>query len=92
MKLAKIDTMINWKLKEPVIVDGKKVLRHIKKPRPKYEYIASHIFRRTFCTYYYEMEVDLKEIMKISGHSSVEMLMTYIKQSRPDFTNWKQYM
>lgn len=91
-ELAKIDTIINWKLKEPVIVDGKQVMRHIKKPRPKYEYIASHIFRRTFCTYYYEMQVDLKEIMKISGHSSVEMLMKYIKQSRPDFKNWEQYM
>lgn len=91
-KLAKIDTIIDWKLKERVIVDGKEVSRHIKKPRPKYEYIASHIFRRTFCTYYYEMQVAPKEIMKISGHSSVGMLMKYIKETRPDFKNWKQYM
>jgi integrase len=91
-KLAKIDTPIRWYKREVVEIEGKKRQRHILKERPKYEYLASHIFRRTFCTYYMEMEVDAKEIMKISGHESKEMLMTYVKEARPDFTNWKKFM
>ena len=91
-KLAKIDTPISWYKREIVKIEGKERQRHILRERPKYEYIASHIFRRTFCTYYMEMKVDAKEIMKISGHESKEMLMTYVKEARPDFTNWKKFM
>ena len=91
-KKAKIVDLIDWKLKEKVIVNDKQVMRHVQKTRPKYEYIASHIFRRTFCTYYMEMGVDEADIRKISGHKSKEMLMNYVREARPDFSEWEKYM
>jgi integrase len=91
-KKAKIVDLIDWKLKEKVIVNDKQVMRHVQKTRPKYEYIASHIFRRTFCTYYMEMGVDEADIRKISGHKSKEMLMNYVREARPDFSEWEKFM
>lgn len=91
-ELAKIDDVIYYKLPEKVNINGSYVKRNVWKDRPKYKYIASHIFRRTFCTYYFEMGIDEKEIRKISGHKSKEMLMKYIREARPDYTNWEAYM
>ena len=91
-QMALIYQMIDWKLKEKVTINGKQVMRHVQKFRPKYEYIASHIFRRTFCTYYMEMGVDEADVRKISGHKSKEMLMNYVREARPDFSEWEKYM
>jgi integrase len=86
-KRAKINEMIEWNLPEKVKIDGKAVLRHVRKQRPKYEYLASHIFRRTFCTYYID-KMPEEEIRKISGHESKQMLMTYVNEARPDLSKW----
>lgn len=91
-EIAEIDTPIRWYKREVVKIDGKQRQRHILRERPKYEYIASHIFRRTFCTYYMEIGMDESEIRKISGHESKEMLMTYVREARPDFKNWEAFM
>lgn len=91
-EIAEIDTPIRWYKREVVEIDGKQRQRHILRERPKYEYIASHIFRRTFCTYYMEIGMDESEIRKISGHESKEMLMTYVREARPDFKNWEAFM
>ena len=36
--------------------------------------------------------MDESEIRKISGHESKEMLMTYVREARPDFKNWEAFM
>ena len=45
-----------------------------------------------FCTYYMEMGVDEADVRKISGHKSKEMLMNYVREARPDFSEWEKYM
>ena len=49
--------------------------------KPKYELISCHSARRSFCTNAYNNGVALQDIMAISGHSSEEMVLRYIKAS-----------
>jgi len=55
---------------------GKKV---IKKVFSKYEKIASHTCRRSFCTNMFNSGNPAEEVMRISGHSKHTTFMTYIK-------------
>ena len=58
-------------------IGGKRTI--IKKP--KYDLISCHSARRSFCTNAYNKGVPLQDIMAISGHSSEEMVLRYIKAS-----------
>lgn len=59
------------------IKGGKKVSESFE----KWELVRSHTARRTGCTWMYLSGMDALDICKISGHSSVKMLMKYIKST-----------
>ena len=46
---------------------------------PKYQLITTHTARRTGATLMYNAGVDLYDIMKITGHSSLDMLKKYLR-------------
>lgn len=48
------------------------------KTSAKYELIASHCGRRSFCTNLYLRSKDLYLVSKLAGHSSIDMTMRYI--------------
>lgn len=77
-KLAKIDNIIKHKKQSTTIIQGEKVLRTKIAERPKYDYIASHGFRRTFCTIHYSQGLPIEEIMKVSGHKTISEFLKYI--------------
>jgi len=87
-KEAKINDEIEHKKIEVVKVKGKKVNRKILGKRSKYEYLASHGFRRTFCTLYYGKKPNV-EIMKISGHRTEREFLKYIGKTEKNYDNWK---
>jgi len=68
-QLAKVDNEVT------VIKNGKvmKVKKH--------EAVSFHTARRTFCTVLYENGVDLLDVSKLAGHSSIEMTKRYITSS-----------
>ena len=47
--------------------------------------LTLHISRKTFCTMAYKNDVDLYNIMNISGHESMESLLGYIKVNKEDY-------
>lgn len=47
--------------------------------RPKYKMIQSHTARRSFCTNAYHMNMNMLDIMAISGHTSEQNFLKYIK-------------
>lgn len=65
-KLAGIDTKVARN------ESGKQVMK------PKHELVASHICRRSLATNMYKMQPDLYSIMKITGHTTIQQLQTYI--------------
>lgn len=52
--------------------------------KPKYELIYTHTARRTGATLMYLAGMDVYDIMKITGHSSPDMLKKYIKANSLD--------
>ena len=84
-KLAEINEPIDNQKKEFIkkeIILGKEenVYRHIKKVRPKYEYISSHTGRRTFCMMYFQKMTN-QAIMAVTGHKKESSFLTYINQT-----------
>lgn len=72
-------------LNEPVMgriieaeTKGKK--RGVKKLRPKYQYISTHIGRRTFASNHYG-KIPTPIIMKVTGHSKESTFLGYINQT-----------
>lgn len=49
---------------------------------PKWKAVTFHTGRRTFCTNLYESGLDLLEISRLAGHSSIEMTKRYITTQR----------
>lgn len=72
-KIAGLDDLIMGRKQEK----GK---RGIKKERPKYEYLSTHIGRRTFASNHYG-KLPTPIIMKVTGHSKESTLLTYINKS-----------
>ena len=72
-ELAGLDEMIMGRKQEK----GK---RGIKKLRPKYEYISTHIGRRSFASNHYG-EIPTPIIMRVTGHSKESTFLTYINQT-----------
>lgn len=72
-KLAGIDEMVMGRKQEK----GK---RGVKKLRPKYEYISTHIGRRSFASNHYG-KIPTPIIMAVTGHSKESTFLTYINQT-----------
>lgn len=64
---------------EPVTITTTKGGVEQEQELPKWALVHSHTARRTFCTLAYLEGVDIYDIMKISGHQSVNMLKKYIR-------------
>lgn len=83
-KIAGINEMIEGRLVEIVENEnGDKIRRGVKKSRPKYMYMSSHIGRRTFATLHYT-KLPTPMIMKVTGHKKESTFLTYINQSSDD--------
>jgi hypothetical protein len=73
-KIARINEMVLGR------VQDKKTKRGVKKLRPKYKYLRSHIFRRSFCSNFYG-KIPTPLLMKISNHKKEASFLTYINQT-----------
>jgi len=80
-KKAKINTPIMGKLEVTTIIDGVKARRKEKAIRPKYEYMATHIGRRTFANLMFYEKVARGAVMKITNHSRESTYLQYIRKS-----------
>lgn len=58
---------------------------------PKYELIASHCFRRSFCSNYYK-KIPTPVLMGISGHSKESLFLTYINKPEDKDENANLFM
>ena len=79
-KIAKIDDMIVGRIIEASENNGEKRKRGSKKLRPKYDYISTHIGRRTFASNHYG-KIPTPIIMRVTGHSKESTFLTYINQT-----------
>jgi integrase len=69
------------------MIDGEKKQRKRLVKGKKYEFIASHTFRRTFCTLYFG-KMKNQDIMKISGHKKESEFLKYIGKKDVDYSVW----
>ena len=76
-KKAELNEMVLGKKVDPI------TKRNVKKLRPKYNYIRTHTFRRTFATLHYN-RIPTSVIMKVTGHSKESNLRTYINQNNDE--------
>ncbi len=72
-EIAKLNDMVMGRIQET----GR---RGVKKLRPKYEYISTHIGRRTFASIHYG-KMPTPIIMKVTGHSKESTFLGYINQT-----------
>ena len=84
-KLAEINEPIDDQKKEfiekkTILGKEENVYRHIKRVRPKYEYISSHTGRRTFCMMWFQ-KMENQSIMAVTGHKKESSFLTYINQT-----------
>ena len=54
---------------------------------PKYELCGTHTARRSFCTNFYLLGIDVVTLMAMSGHSSQEQFFKYIKVTQEQQAN-----
>ena len=84
-RIAEINEMINdSKITVTEIGKGNKEKRKVSGTYPKWELMASHVCRRSFCTNLYGT-LPTPLIMSISAHSSEKMLLNYIGKDSLDF-------
>ena len=76
-KLAGLNEPVMGRIIESKTKEGK---RGVKKMRPKYKYISTHIGRRTFASNHYG-KIPTPIIMKVTGHSKESTFLTYINQT-----------
>ena len=76
-KLAKLNEPVMGRIIEAEI-KGKK--RGVKKLRPKYKYLSTHIGRRTFASNHYG-KIPTPIIMRVTGHSKESTFLGYINQT-----------
>ncbi len=79
-EIAEINTPVIGRIIEADENPKIKKKRGIKKERPKYAYISTHIGRRTFASNHYR-KLPTPIIMKVTGHSKESTFLTYINQS-----------
>jgi len=73
-KRAGIDTIIKAKKRKKV----KNGYRLVESVGEKYNYLSSHVFRRTVLSLYYQKGIPEYYILQISGHSKSETLHAYL--------------
>ena len=84
-RIAEINEMINdIKITVTELGKGNKEKRKVSGTYPKWELMASHVCRRSFCTNLYGA-LPTPLIMSISAHSSEKMLLNYIGKDSLDF-------
>jgi integrase len=84
-KLAEINELIkDSKITVTVKGEGNKQKRKISGIYPKWELMASHVCRRSFCTNLYGI-LPTPLIMSVSAHGSEKMLLNYIGKDSLDF-------
>ena len=84
-RIAEINEMINdSKITVTELGKGNKEKRKVSGTYPKWELMASHVCRRSFCTNLYGA-LPTPLIMSISAHSSEKMLLNYIGKDSLDF-------
>ncbi len=76
-KLAGLNELVMGRITEAEI-KGKK--RGVKKLRPKYQYISTHIGRRTFASNHYG-KIPTPIIMRVTGHPKESTFLGYINQT-----------
>lgn len=59
--------------------------------RPKYEFITSHTFRRSFATNFYKI-IDTRVLKEITGHSTERMFLKYINQKEDKELNAELFL
>ncbi|MFZ2901201.1 MAG: site-specific integrase [Saprospiraceae bacterium] len=69
---------------QEVEISEYKAGRQMKKAVPKWELISSHTARRSFCTNAYKRGVPVPDIMRFSGHTSVQTFMKYIRAGQEE--------
>ena len=78
------ESLIDPITKEPLLDSkGRVIQRNVKKERPKWKYIASHIGRRSFCSNHYG-KLRTPIIMRVSGHEKESTFLQYINQKADD--------
>lgn len=81
-EVAKIDEVVKGYHKE----DSNQVLTD----KPKFEFITSHSFRRSFATNFYK-KIPTSILIKITGHSTERMFLKYINQKEDKDDNAKLF-
>lgn len=76
-KIAGIDNLVMGRIIETKIKGEK---RGVKKLRPKYKYMSTHIGRRTFASLHYG-KIPTPIIMRVTGHSKESTFLGYINQT-----------
>lgn len=76
-KLAGINTPVKGKILE---IDENNRRRKVLVELPKYNFISTHCFRRTFATTFYK-EIETPIIMAITGHTKETTFLSYINKS-----------
>lgn len=79
-EIAEINTPVMGRIIEASENPKEKKKRGVKKIRPKFLYISSHIGRRSFSSNHYG-KIPTPIIMKVTGHSKESTFLTYINQS-----------
>lgn len=75
-KLAKIDS----KEEKETVKGGMTITTHV----PKYKRVVTHTARRTGATLMYKANIPTVDIMKITGHTTENNLLKYIKVSKEE--------
>lgn len=74
------------------IIPGGKMIdkRMVQGKYPKYQLVTSHICRRSFATNYYS-KMPTSILKSLTGHSTEQMLLTYIGKTSIDYTEQAYY-
>jgi len=79
-EIAEINTPVMGRIIEASENKEEKKKRGVKKIRPKYKYISTHIGRRSFASNHYT-KLPTPIIMKVTGHTKENTFLTYINKS-----------
>lgn len=78
-EIAEINTPVMGRIIEASENKKEKKKRGVKKLRPKFKYISTHIGRRTFCSLHYG-ELPTPIIMRVSGHLKESSFQIYVNK------------
>lgn len=67
---------------EVVYLESTKGGKNVQEKFYKYQLVKTHTARRSFCTNAYNLNMNVQDIMEISGHTSLKTFMNYVKTSQ----------